>query len=54
MSGEAGRALPQRRGGIAVFEQQSEQITGRRLMTIFSVRHITSYRYVREVEFGEH
>ncbi|MBY5460988.1 transglutaminase family protein [Rhizobium beringeri] len=23
-------------------------------MTIFSVRHITSYRYVREVEFGEH
>jgi len=23
-------------------------------MTIFSVRHITSYRYLREVEFGEH
>jgi transglutaminase-like putative cysteine protease len=23
-------------------------------MTIFSVRHITSYRYVRDVDFGEH
>lgn len=23
-------------------------------MTIFSVRHVTSYRYFREVEFGEH
>lgn len=23
-------------------------------MTIFSVRHVTSYRYTRPVEFGEH